>query len=189
MNDNIFAFRGFNHSRKSSTIYWLIIIHARRTFVQSTSIPIKMSKRNFMSLVPNVASIEIILLWPHENINWQWIDFYDVNCEWHLYPIDFTNFMEVENILWVLESPRLNKNVGVLMQMPTLFRMHLVQIGNVSCLMKSTPIMASSTFLFATKSFYACHIFVCLCSPNLTKSRCDPLGLVTFVGCKETCKQ
>ncbi len=110
MNDNIFAFRGLNHSRKSSTIYWLIIIHARRTFVQSTSIPIKMNKRNFMSLVPDVASIEIILLWPHESINWHWIDFYDVNCEWHLYPIDFTNFMEVENILWVLESPRLNKD-------------------------------------------------------------------------------
>jgi hypothetical protein len=67
--------------------------------------------------------------------------------------------------------------------------MHLVQIGNVSCLMKYPLIMASSTFIIATKSFSSSHIFVCLCSPNLAKCRCDPLGFVTFVGCKETCKQ
>jgi hypothetical protein len=97
--------------------------------------------------------------------------------------------MEVENILWMLEIPRLNKNIGVLMQMPTPSLMHLVQIGNIPCLMKSPLIMGVSTFIIATKSFYACHIFVCLCSPNLAKSRCDPLRLVTFVGCKETCKQ
>jgi hypothetical protein len=32
-----------------------------------------MNKWNFMSLVPNVAYIEITPLWPHENIDWHWI--------------------------------------------------------------------------------------------------------------------
>ncbi len=73
MHDNIFDFKGFNHSSKSSTIYWLVMIDAKGAHMRWTSKPIKMNKWNFMSLVPNVACIEITPSWPHENIDWHWI--------------------------------------------------------------------------------------------------------------------
>ncbi len=73
MYDNVFAFKGFNHLNKSSIVHWLVIIHVKGTPMWCTSKPIKMNKWNFMSLVPNVASIEITPLWPHENIDWHWI--------------------------------------------------------------------------------------------------------------------
>jgi hypothetical protein len=45
--------------------------------------------------------------------------------------VDFVNFLEEENILWMLESPRLNGNGGVLVQTPILSSMLLIQIGNI----------------------------------------------------------
>ncbi len=45
----------------------------------------------------------------------------DANAEWNLNPIDFDNLLEEENILWMLESPRLNRSGEVFVQSPTLF--------------------------------------------------------------------
>ncbi len=33
MHDDIFSFKGLNHLSKSSTIFWLVIIHAKGTHV------------------------------------------------------------------------------------------------------------------------------------------------------------
>jgi hypothetical protein len=54
------------------------------------------------------------------------------NYEWHLKLVDFANFLEEENILWMLENPRLNGNGGVLVQAPIFSFMFLIQIGNIS---------------------------------------------------------
>jgi len=58
MCDSILCFDGFNHSIKFSTICLLVMIHILGTQVTWSSNPIKMNWWNFMSFVPNVASIE-----------------------------------------------------------------------------------------------------------------------------------
>jgi hypothetical protein len=35
----------------------------------------------------------------------------------HLNPVDFANFLEKENILWMLESPRLDASGNVFLQL------------------------------------------------------------------------
>jgi len=71
--DNILYFNGFNHSIKSWIIYLLVMIHAKGTHVRWSSNPIKMNRWNFMSFVPNVASIEMAPLWPYDNLDSHWI--------------------------------------------------------------------------------------------------------------------
>jgi hypothetical protein len=62
--DNILSFNGFNHSIQSSNVCLLVMIHTKRTHVRWSSNPIKVYKWNFISFVPNVASIEIVAnLW------------------------------------------------------------------------------------------------------------------------------
>jgi hypothetical protein len=52
----------------------------------------------------------------------------DANAEWNLNHVDLDNFLEEENILWMLESPRLNRSGEVFVQSPTPFLMLSVHI-------------------------------------------------------------
>ncbi len=45
----------------------------------------------------------------------------NANGDWHLNPIDFTNFLKEKKIFHMLENPRLNKSARVLMQPSTPF--------------------------------------------------------------------
>ncbi len=71
--DNILSFNGFNHSIKSSIVCLLVIIHAKRTLVWWVSNPIKVNRWNFMSFLPNVASIEMAQLWTYDSMDSHWV--------------------------------------------------------------------------------------------------------------------
>ncbi len=73
MCDNILSFNGFNHLIKFWTICLLIMIQAKRTLVRWSSNLIKVNRWNFMSFVPNVASIEMAPLWPYDNMDSHWV--------------------------------------------------------------------------------------------------------------------
>jgi hypothetical protein len=72
----------------------------------------------------------------------------DANYEWDLKLVNFANFLEEENILWVLESPK--GNGGVLVQAPILSFMFLIQIGNI--LMPNEIICCHGLFSYHTLS-------------------------------------
>ncbi len=73
MCDNILSFNGFNHLIKSWTVCLLVMIQAKGTPVRWSSNPIKVNRWNFMSFVPNVASIEMAPLWPYDSMDSHWV--------------------------------------------------------------------------------------------------------------------
>jgi hypothetical protein len=103
--DNIFAFKGLNHSIKSSTICQLVMIHAKCILVWWASKPIKVNKWYFTSFVQNVASMEIVPLCKHE-LTLHWC--LDVCGEWDFNPINFVNFLKIKYKFWMMQNPRLN---------------------------------------------------------------------------------
>ncbi len=112
MHDNIFGFKGFNHSSKSLTIFQLIIIHVKGTPVWCASNTIKVNKWNFMS---NWSQMQYPLKYHYCGCMKALIDI-DANGEWHLNPIDFTNFLKERNIFHMLENLGLSISARVFMQ-------------------------------------------------------------------------
>ncbi len=65
--------KAFNHSTKFSHVCQLMTTQTIGTLVLWKSNAINVNKRYFMSLVPNVASIEISPLWSNWNMAWSCI--------------------------------------------------------------------------------------------------------------------
>jgi hypothetical protein len=65
-----FAHKALNHSTKSSHVCQLVITQATSTPMQWKSNVINVNKWYFTSLLPNVASIKISLLWLNWNMAW-----------------------------------------------------------------------------------------------------------------------
>ncbi len=67
-----FLFKGLNHSTKLLHVWQLVMIHVTNILVCCASNPINVNKWNFTSLVPKVASVEIVPWSSNETV--------DCNC-------------------------------------------------------------------------------------------------------------
>jgi hypothetical protein len=145
MCDNILFYNGSNHLIKSSIAYLPVMIQTQRTLVRWSSNPIKVNRWNFHVMCAKCGTHRndtIVTIRKHG---------FTLNCclntygEWDLSPIDFSNILEKEHILRMLENPRLNWNCRVGVKTPTPFFMFPIQICNI---LKLNEIISCHAFTY-----------------------------------------
>jgi hypothetical protein len=164
MCDNILSFNGFNHSIKSWIVYLFVMIQAKRTPVWWSSNPIKVNRWNFMSFVPNVASIEWhhcdhMITWTHIELVFEYLWWMGLESHWfHQHLAKKTHLLNVGKPKTKLKLQGWCVNTNSL---------SYVFNPNMECLGAKWNHLVSCFHLHShvlTKLFYVCHIFVWSCS-------------------------
>jgi hypothetical protein len=138
---------------------------------------------NFMSFVPNVASIKMAPLWPYDSMDSHWVGVQIpmVNGTWILL-ISPTSCKKNTSF----GSWRTQEQIEIAR---LVCKCSYVSNPNMQCLEAKWNHLASSFDPHShvpTKLFYVCHIFVWLCNLSLVGPICDPSMLVTCVEHNET---
>ncbi len=142
---------------------------------------IKVNGWNFISFVPNVASIEMAPLWPYDSINSHWVGVWIpmvFESRWfHQHLGKRTHLPNVgePKIELKLQGWCVNANSFSYVSNPNMQCLEAEGNHFVSCFNLNSHI--------PTKLFYVYHIFVWLCNLSLVGPIYGPLMLVTCVEC------
>jgi len=135
------------------------MIQAKRTHVWWSSNPINVNRWNFMSFVPNVASIEMAPLWSFDGMVFEYLWWMGLESHWfHQHLGKRTHLPNVGEPKTELKLQGWCVNTNSL---------SYVSNPNMQCLETEWNHLVSCFNLHShvpTKLFYACHIFVWLCN-------------------------
>ncbi len=166
-------------SIKSSNVFLYVMIHVKRTPMWWSSNPIKVNRWNFMSFVPNAASIEMAPLWPYDSMDSHRIGvcILMVNGTW--VPLITPTFWKKNTSSECWRAQDWIEITRLVCKCQLTF---FCSNPNMQCLEVEWNHLVSCFDLHShvpIKLFYVCHIFIWLCSLSLIGPICGPSMFVT----------